>query len=65
MREAMSSDQQDICLAPKTTIEVECETKRATLDLRVQNRVVLIAQYLSSEEETELLSLDKNIDVFI
>jgi hypothetical protein len=49
----------------KTTIEVECETKRVMLDPRVPNTLVLIAQDLLLEEEAELLSfLDKNIDVF-
>jgi hypothetical protein len=49
----------------KITIEAECDTKRATLDLRVPDKTVLIAQDLSPEEEAELLSfLDKNNDVF-
>jgi hypothetical protein len=49
----------------KTTIKVECETKRVALDPRVPDKTILIAQNLSLEEEVELLSfLDKYSDVF-
>jgi hypothetical protein len=49
----------------KPAIEPECETKRVPLDPRVPNRIVLISQDLTPDEETKLLSfLDKNSDVF-
>jgi hypothetical protein len=47
------------------SIEPECETKRVLLDLRVLDKTVMISQDLTSNKETELLSiLDKNNDVF-
>jgi hypothetical protein len=50
----------------KPAIEPECETKRVPLDPRVPNRIVLISQDLTPDEETKLLSfLDKNSDVFV
>jgi hypothetical protein len=47
-------------------IEPECDTKRVPLDSRVPDKVVIISQDLTTDEETELLSfLDKNNDVFM
>jgi hypothetical protein len=46
-------------------IELECETKRVPLDLRVPDKTIMISQDLSPSEETELLLfLDKNNNVF-
>jgi hypothetical protein len=46
-------------------IELECEIKTVSLDLRVPDKTVTISQDLTPGEEKELLSfLDKNIDVF-
>jgi 3-hydroxymyristoyl/3-hydroxydecanoyl-(acyl carrier protein) dehydratase len=72
LREAESGGQLDMS-APKakadsmgkTTIDVECDTKRVALGPRVVEKTMLIAQYQLSEEEAELLSFqDKNNDVF-
>jgi hypothetical protein len=50
----------------KPIIEPEYETKRVPLYPRVPDKVVMISQDLSLEEEIELLLfLDKNIDVFV
>jgi hypothetical protein len=52
-------------IVTKPVIELECETKRVPLDLRAPDKVVMISQDLSPEEETELLSfLNKNNDIF-
>jgi hypothetical protein len=49
----------------KPAIKPECETKKVPLDPRVLDRIVMVSQDLSPEEETELLSfLDRNNDVF-
>jgi hypothetical protein len=47
-------------------IELECETKQVPLDPRVPDKIVMISQDVTSNEETELLLfLDKNNDVFV
>jgi hypothetical protein len=46
-------------------IKPECKTKRVPLDPRVPEKTVIIAQDLTSNEETNLLSfLDKSNDIF-
>jgi hypothetical protein len=46
-------------------IEPECEIKTVPLDPRVPNKIVIISQDLTLEEEKDLLSfLDMNSDVF-
>jgi hypothetical protein len=46
-------------------IEPECKTRSVPLDPRLPNKIVMISQDLTSNEETELLPfLDKNNDVF-
>jgi hypothetical protein len=47
-------------------IELECETRKVPLDPRVPDKVVMISQDLSSNEEDKLLLfLDRNSDVFV
>jgi hypothetical protein len=70
--EASDNCQQDLRSADaegsgknRKAVEADCETKRAPLDPRIPNRIVLVRRYLSPREEAELLSfLDKNSDVF-
>jgi hypothetical protein len=72
LREAKGGGQQDTSTSKakansrgKTSIEAKSDIKRVTLDPRVPDKTILIAQDLSLEEEVELLSIeDKNSDVF-
>jgi hypothetical protein len=60
-----STANSEATIISKPAIEPECETKRVSLDPRALDRAIMISQDLSSEEETELLSLlEKNSDVF-
>jgi hypothetical protein len=46
-------------------MELECDTKRVPLGLRVPDKAMMITQDLTTDKEIELLSfLDKNNDVF-
>jgi hypothetical protein len=61
----MSTPKAEASITNKTTIELECETKRVPLDPRVPNKTIMISQDLTIEEKTELLLfLHKNDDVF-
>jgi hypothetical protein len=60
-----SAAKSEASIVRKLAIELECETKRVSLDPRVPDRAVKISQDLSSKEEIDLLSfLDKNSDIF-
>jgi hypothetical protein len=61
----MSTSKAEASIDSKIAIESECETKRVPLNPRVLDKTVMISQYLTTEDEIELLMfLDKNNDIF-
>jgi hypothetical protein len=72
LQEAEGGGQQDprtpkanVAIGNKAAIKLKCETKRVPLSPRVPDKIVMISQDLTSEEQTELLLfLDNNNDVF-